>query len=101
MNSRINTTNVVPLTPSCINKRIKYNLIVWIIVQILPDGTYISPANDRLLYAGMTSLRAMIVGSNERSLCMAVTIAVRYSAVRRQSEIEPGYASLIYHCLIN
>ena len=58
--------------------------------QVLPDGTYIKPKNDRLMYGGMTSLRAGIVGLSSRGLCIATTIAIRYSAVRRQSMIEPG-----------
>lgn len=58
--------------------------------QILPDGTYIAPKNDRLMYGGMTALRAGIVAMVSRKLSMAVTIAVRYSAVRRQSEIQAG-----------
>ena len=58
--------------------------------QVLPDGTYIKPKNDRLMYGGMTSLRASVVGVSSRGLCIATTIAIRYSAVRRQSVIEPG-----------
>lgn len=62
----------------------------FVCTQILPDGTYIKPKNDRLMYGGMTSLRAGIVGTASRKLCIAATIAIRYSAVRRQSKIEPG-----------
>ncbi|CAG5122877.1 unnamed protein product [Candidula unifasciata] len=55
--------------------------------QVLEDGTFVSPKNDRLLYGSMTLIRSQIVGSCGRSLAKAVTIATRYSVVRRQSEI--------------
>ncbi|CAG5122878.1 unnamed protein product [Candidula unifasciata] len=58
--------------------------------QVLEDGTFVSPKNDRLLYGSMTLIRSQIVGGCGRSLAKAVTIAVRYSAVRRQSEISAG-----------
>ncbi|XP_076456592.1 peroxisomal acyl-coenzyme A oxidase 1-like [Babylonia areolata] len=58
--------------------------------QVLEDGTYIKPKNTRLTYGSMTMVRTNLVGGAARSLAIAVTIAVRYSAVRRQSEIEPG-----------
>ncbi|KAK7092006.1 peroxisomal acyl-coenzyme A oxidase 1-like [Littorina saxatilis] len=72
------------------NVRIPRNNMLMRHSQILPDGTYIKPKNDRLMYGGMTSLRAGIVGTASRRLCIAATIAIRYSAVRRQSKIEPG-----------
>ncbi|CAL1530163.1 unnamed protein product [Lymnaea stagnalis] len=58
--------------------------------QVLEDGTFVSPKNDKLLYGSMTLIRAQIVGGCARALSKAVTIATRYSAVRRQSEINPG-----------
>ena len=48
------------------------------------------PKSSRLMYGVMTLIRSSIVGLAARGLAMAATIAVRYSAVRRQSEIEPG-----------
>lgn len=59
-------------------------------LQILEDGTYIKPQSDRLIYGAMTFVRSFIVWDAGRGLAKAATIAVRYSAVRRQSEIEPG-----------
>ncbi|KAK3759079.1 hypothetical protein RRG08_010693 [Elysia crispata] len=55
--------------------------------QVLEDGTFIFPKNDRLVYGSMTLIRTSIVGSCGRALAKAATIATRYSAVRRQSEI--------------
>ncbi|KAK7092005.1 hypothetical protein V1264_009616 [Littorina saxatilis] len=72
------------------NVRIPRNNMLMRHSRVLPDGTYIEPKNDRLMYGGMTSIRTDVVGVASRRLCIAVTIAIRYSAVRRQSEIEPG-----------
>ncbi|XP_075133571.1 peroxisomal acyl-coenzyme A oxidase 1-like isoform X2 [Leptodactylus fuscus] len=58
--------------------------------QVEPDGTYVKPISNKLNYGSMLYLRAMIVGDSARFLSMACTIAIRYSAVRRQSEIRPG-----------
>ncbi|KAK7091567.1 peroxisomal acyl-coenzyme A oxidase 1-like [Littorina saxatilis] len=58
--------------------------------QVLEDGTYVKPKNSRLTYGTMTLIRSGIVGQAARALSMAVTIAVRYSTVRRQSKIDPG-----------
>ena len=38
----------------------------------------------------MVFIRALIVGDTARCMAQASTIAVRYSAVRRQTEIRPG-----------
>ncbi|XP_056406303.1 peroxisomal acyl-coenzyme A oxidase 1 isoform X1 [Hyla sarda] len=58
--------------------------------QVEPDGTYIKPLSDKLTYGTMVFIRSMIVGDSARSLSRACTIAVRYSAVRHQSEIRAG-----------
>ncbi|KAM4031061.1 peroxisomal acyl-coenzyme A oxidase 1 isoform 1-T1 [Anomaloglossus baeobatrachus] len=58
--------------------------------QVEPDGTYVKPLSDKLTYGTMVFIRSMIVGDSARSLSRACTIAVRYSAVRHQSEIRPG-----------
>lgn len=47
-------------------------------------GEYISPPNDKLSYGTMVFVRAMIVTNVKTSLARAATIAIRYSAVRRQ-----------------
>eukprot|EP00058_Branchiostoma_floridae_P003164 XP_002588652.1 hypothetical protein BRAFLDRAFT_61617 [Branchiostoma floridae] len=58
--------------------------------QVLPDGTYVKPANSKLAYGTMMLVRSYIVSDAAQSLCRACTIAVRYSCVRRQSEMKPG-----------
>ncbi|XP_073540024.1 peroxisomal acyl-coenzyme A oxidase 1 isoform X2 [Phyllobates terribilis] len=58
--------------------------------QVEPDGKYVKPLSDKLTYGTMVFIRSMIVGDSARSLSRACTIAVRYSAVRHQSEIRPG-----------
>ncbi|KAM9296952.1 peroxisomal acyl-coenzyme A oxidase 1 [Gastrophryne carolinensis] len=58
--------------------------------KVEPDGTYMKPVSDKLTYGTMVFIRSMIVGDSARSLSRACTIAVRYSAVRHQSEIRVG-----------
>lgn len=38
----------------------------------------------------MVFIRSMIVGESARTLAKSCTIAIRYSAVRHQSELRPG-----------
>ncbi|KAK4320234.1 hypothetical protein Pmani_008885 [Petrolisthes manimaculis] len=58
--------------------------------QVLKDGTYVKPANDKLSYGTMVFVRVAICFDAYRQLQRAVTIATRYSAVRHQSELVPG-----------
>ncbi|XP_018427966.1 PREDICTED: peroxisomal acyl-coenzyme A oxidase 1 isoform X1 [Nanorana parkeri] len=58
--------------------------------KVEPDGTYVKPLSDKLTYGTMVFIRSMIVGDSARSLSRACTIAIRYSAVRHQSEIRVG-----------
>lgn len=58
--------------------------------QVLEDGTYIRPASDKLAYGTMVFVRVAICFDAHRQLQRAVTIATRYSAIRRQSELVPG-----------
>ena len=59
---------------------------------MLQDGTYIKNATaEKLNYGTMVMVRAMIIWDQAgRGLAQAVTIAIRYSCVRRQSELKPG-----------
>jgi acyl-CoA oxidase len=52
--------------------------------QVLPDGTFITPANPALAYMTLISERLGALGMAFDSVAQAVTIATRYSAVRRQ-----------------
>ncbi|XP_077990268.1 peroxisomal acyl-coenzyme A oxidase 1-like isoform X1 [Glandiceps talaboti] len=58
--------------------------------KVEPDGTYIKPKAQRLTYGTMVFVRMSIVHGAAQSLAMAATIAIRYSAVRRQTELTPG-----------
>ncbi|CAH1776142.1 unnamed protein product [Owenia fusiformis] len=59
--------------------------------EVKKDGTYIAKTkNTKLTYGTMVFIRAMIAGDAARGLAQCCTIAIRYSAVRRQSEIKPG-----------
>lgn len=59
--------------------------------QVLKDGTYIKPKSDKHAYGAMIFVRAMIVLDQAgRGIAQAATIAIRYSCVRRQSELKPG-----------
>ncbi|XP_028031565.1 probable peroxisomal acyl-coenzyme A oxidase 1 isoform X3 [Bombyx mandarina] len=55
--------------------------------QVLKDGTYVKVAShSKLTYGTMVFVRVMLVNEVAFNLAKAATIAVRYSAVRRQSE---------------
>ena len=52
--------------------------------KVTESGKYVKPPLDRLSYGTMVYVRVGIVMSGYKKLAQAVTIAVRYSAVRRQ-----------------
>lgn len=58
--------------------------------QVAPDGAYVQPPSTKLTYGTMVFIRSMIVAESARALAKSSTIAIRYSAVRHQSEIRPG-----------
>jgi acyl-CoA oxidase len=58
--------------------------------KVLEDGTFIKPPNEKLVYGGMLGIRALIPVNTAATLAAAVTIAIRYSCVRRQSELKPN-----------
>ncbi|XP_066268562.1 peroxisomal acyl-coenzyme A oxidase 1-like [Branchiostoma lanceolatum] len=58
--------------------------------RVEPDGTYVKPQSTKLAYGTMVFVRATIVVQSASVLAKAVTIATRYSCVRRQSEMKPG-----------
>ncbi|XP_037941254.1 probable peroxisomal acyl-coenzyme A oxidase 1 [Teleopsis dalmanni] len=58
--------------------------------QVLPDGTYVAPKNTVLTYGTMMFVRCALIRDTAQSLAKASTIATRYSAVRRQSPIDPN-----------
>lgn len=60
------------------------------LLQVKPDGTYVKPVSNKLTYGTMVFIRSVLVGEAGQYLAKACTIAIRYSAVRHQSEIKPG-----------
>ena len=57
----------------------------------------ISPSsNSQLTYGAMVNARAGIVGVAGKGLAKAVTIAIRYSCVRQQSELKPGFVRCLF-----
>ncbi|XP_067631928.1 acyl-coenzyme A oxidase 1-like [Eurosta solidaginis] len=57
--------------------------------KVLRDGTYVKSPVSQLTYFPMVYVRCMIVVNNTILLAEAATITTRYSAVRRQSPINP------------
>lgn len=60
------------------------------LMQVEPDGTYTKPPVDKIAYGSMVMIRAGLVSTMANSLARAVTIATRYSIVRRQTQNRPG-----------
>ncbi|CAG9796944.1 unnamed protein product [Diatraea saccharalis] len=70
--------------------RIPRNNMLMKHAQVLEDGTYVKSSNQKLLYAAMVFVRVLIVSEMVNYLSKAVTIATRYSAVRRQTPVKDG-----------
>ncbi|XP_064382734.1 peroxisomal acyl-coenzyme A oxidase 1-like isoform X1 [Halichondria panicea] len=58
--------------------------------KVLPDGTFVKPPVAKAAYGTMVGVRSSIVVSSGQGLARAVTIATRYSVVRRQGESSTG-----------
>ncbi|KAF9803303.1 hypothetical protein SFRURICE_007149 [Spodoptera frugiperda] len=58
--------------------------------KILEDGTYVKSKNSKLIYGAMVFVRVVIVFDSVNYLAKAITVATRYSAVRRQSQLKEG-----------
>uniref|UniRef100_A0A1A9VP18 Acyl-coenzyme A oxidase n=1 Tax=Glossina austeni TaxID=7395 RepID=A0A1A9VP18_GLOAU len=72
------------------NVRVPLNHMLMKNQQVLCDGTYIPPKNSALTYGTMMFVRVVLIRDASLALAKASTIAVRYSAVRRQSPIDPN-----------
>ncbi|OWF44671.1 peroxisomal acyl-coenzyme A oxidase 1-like [Mizuhopecten yessoensis] len=72
------------------NVRIPRENMLMRYAQVLEDGSYVKPANAKISYGTMTLIRVGIVTNVSRCLAQSCVIAVRYSAVRRQTEVSPG-----------
>lgn len=58
--------------------------------KVAPDGTYSKPPTDKITYGTMVQIRSGIVIMMAKCLARTITIATRYSVVRRQGESESG-----------
>uniref|UniRef100_A0A8B9VIR2 Acyl-coenzyme A oxidase n=1 Tax=Anas zonorhyncha TaxID=75864 RepID=A0A8B9VIR2_9AVES len=59
--------------------------------EVQPDGTYIRRGSQKINYFTMTTVRVSLLSDEViLPLMKACTIAIRYSAVRRQSKLNPG-----------
>jgi acyl-CoA oxidase len=69
------------------NVRIPRDQMLMKFAQVGRDGRYSKPASEKLAYGTMVFVRSFLVRYGADSLSRACTIATRYSAVRRQSQI--------------
>ncbi|XP_003391494.1 PREDICTED: peroxisomal acyl-coenzyme A oxidase 1-like, partial [Amphimedon queenslandica] len=72
------------------NVRIPRDQMLMKYAQVSRDGTYSKPPTDKITYGTMVFVRAGIVVQSASILARAVTIAIRYSVVRRQTQNRPG-----------
>lgn len=72
------------------NVRIPRKQMLMKNAQVLADGSYIKSPSSVLTYGTMMFVRVVILRDVANYLSKAVTIATRYSAVRRQSPIDPN-----------
>ncbi|KAI5632449.1 acyl-CoA oxidase domain-containing protein [Phthorimaea operculella] len=72
------------------NVKIPRNCMLMKHAQVLEDGTYVKSRNSKLNYGAMVFVRVVIVFDMINYLSKAVTIATRYSAVRRQCTMREG-----------
>ncbi|GBP29030.1 Probable peroxisomal acyl-coenzyme A oxidase 1 [Eumeta japonica] len=72
------------------NHRIPRDRMLMKNAKVLKDGTFVASPNSKLAYGTMIFVRVVIVNGMANLLAKAATIAVRYSAVRRQSQPKPN-----------
>lgn len=63
--------------------------------QVTQNGQFFSYGVDKANYATMVLVRVKLVKMAYDSLAAASTIAIRYSAVRRQSSLKPGFVIIV------
>ncbi|XP_063700828.1 probable peroxisomal acyl-coenzyme A oxidase 1 [Culicoides brevitarsis] len=71
------------------NVRIPREQMLMKNAKITEDGEFIKPKASVLTYGTMMFVRVVIIRDMASYLSKAVTIAIRYSCVRRQSQINP------------
>lgn len=73
------------------NVRIPRTRMLMRHAKVNRDGTYVKSPADALTYFAMVRTRCIIARNMALILAVAATIGTRYSAVRRQSPIDPKY----------
>jgi len=73
------------------NVRIPLKNMLMKNAKVLESGEFIKPKSSVLTYGTMMFVRVVIIKDVASNLTKAVTIATRYSAVRRQSPIDPNH----------
>jgi len=66
------------------NIRIPRENMMMRYAKVLPDGTFVKPKSDKLVYLTMVQVRAYLIKSFGRSMGVATTITARFSAARMQ-----------------
>lgn len=56
--------------------------------EVTIDGSYIQPPHAKLSYGGMMYIRATMIPSAGWTIAKAATVAIRYTTVRRQGELD-------------
>jgi acyl-CoA oxidase len=56
--------------------------------EVTADGSYIQPPHAKLSYGGMMYIRATMIPGAGWTIAKAATIAIRYTTVRRQGELD-------------
>ncbi|XP_030557910.1 probable peroxisomal acyl-coenzyme A oxidase 1 [Drosophila novamexicana] len=81
------------------NVRIPRTRMLMRHAQVHRDGSYVKSPVDSLTYFAMLATRCIVARNTALSLATAATIATRFSAVRRQSPIDPrsGEPQIIDH----
>ncbi|XP_053382345.1 peroxisomal acyl-coenzyme A oxidase 1-like isoform X2 [Mercenaria mercenaria] len=72
------------------NYRVPRDSMLMRYAKVEKDGSYVRTSSPKVTYGTMVYVRSTIVGKAATALSYVVTIATRYSAVRRQTEIKPG-----------
>ncbi|EGZ19822.1 hypothetical protein PHYSODRAFT_312798 [Phytophthora sojae] len=72
------------------NVRIPRENMMMRYAKVLPDGTFVKPKSDKLVYLTMVRVRAVLIKKLGERLAMATTIATRFSAARIQGRKSDG-----------
>lgn len=72
------------------NYRVPRNALLQRFVQVSREGEFELVGDVRLLYQIMTTTRLMIIYGSSLALARGVSIAIRYSACRRQFKNQSG-----------